>query len=453
MSNDFEHWNDEEPHSTGEFPQVFSGTPSTKSGKSRWIGLVLMLASIGFTVGTIALLLTQDSPEPTPTPEPPTQIISVAEDTLPTDEAPTIAATPTDMIVDPTHSPSQQDDNTRVVANILPTIAPDAAAVLLNQPITQLANRPAGIGEIPLDPFTIVPVRPRTEVIRHTVVADETIDNIAARYNISTDSIAWSNSREIIQRFLRPGDILNIPPEDGVYIQAVGSLRTFRDYAELYGVDDPFVILDSPYNPTLRDYGPDDVAPDGTYIFITGGVSFDVVWPAAIEIVEQVVSGSGNTGRATQGDGTVSLVTFQNGHAGSCAAQPAEGASFWSNPLAGSSYRFVRGFASFHPALDLAASPGTPIRAANGGRVVFSGWNNNGYGYMVAIVHGPSMTVYAHMVGQPFVTCGQVVASGDTIGQVGSTGISSGPHLHFEVRTRQGNTYAPVDPYSIGIGF
>src|SRR5690606_12715431 len=143
------------------------------------------------------------------------------------------------------------------------------------------------------DPFTIIPERARNAMIKYTVNEGDTIDTIAERFSLKTESLAWSNSREIVQRFLRPGDELNIPPVDGVYTQATGSTRSFRDYEVDYGVDDPFIILDSPYNPDLRQYEPDTVPPDGTWMFIPGGQSFEVVWPAAVEIIEE--SGSSGT--------------------------------------------------------------------------------------------------------------------------------------------------------------
>jgi len=73
------------------------------------------------------------------------------------------------------------------------------------------------------------------------------------------------------------------------------------------------------------------------------------------------------------------------------------------------------------------------VFAANGGRVIFAGWNSFGYGSMIAIAHGPFITLYGHL-SQINVSCGQDVAPGQQIGGVGNTGNSSGPHLHFEIR-------------------
>lgn len=94
-----------------------------------------------------------------------------------------------------------------------------------------------------------------------------------------------------------------------------------------------------------------------------------------------------------------------------------------------------------HHGLDIAASTGTPIAAASGGTVTFAG-QQRGYGNIVIIDHGNGTeTRYAHQ-DTIAVSKGQTVTAGQRIGTVGSTGLSTGPHLHFEVR-RDGE---PVDP-------
>jgi murein DD-endopeptidase MepM/ murein hydrolase activator NlpD len=87
----------------------------------------------------------------------------------------------------------------------------------------------------------------------------------------------------------------------------------------------------------------------------------------------------------------------------------------------------------FHPGIDIAAAFGTPIHAAKDGVVIFAGWNG-GYGNFVLIDHGGGLvTGYAHQ-SQIAVTQGQTVGQGQVIGYEGSTGDSTGPHVHFEVR-------------------
>ncbi len=96
----------------------------------------------------------------------------------------------------------------------------------------------------------------------------------------------------------------------------------------------------------------------------------------------------------------------------------------------------------FHPGIDVAAATGTPVSAASGGRVVFAGYDWGGYGNLVEVAHGAGVvTMYAHL-SAIMVRPGRMVAVGTRLGRVGSTGESSGPHLHFEVRVRG----AAVDP-------
>lgn len=102
----------------------------------------------------------------------------------------------------------------------------------------------------------------------------------------------------------------------------------------------------------------------------------------------------------------------------------------------------TQGFRSGHDGIDIGAPSGTAVFASRGGTVVIAGWNNGGYGQLVTMDHGGGFgTYYAHL-SKILVTPGQRVAAGAVIGQVGSTGRSTGPHLHFEIR--QNGT--PVDP-------
>jgi murein DD-endopeptidase MepM/ murein hydrolase activator NlpD len=101
---------------------------------------------------------------------------------------------------------------------------------------------------------------------------------------------------------------------------------------------------------------------------------------------------------------------------------------------------FAHGHA-FHAGLDFAADSGTPIAAAAGGTVAFAGWRPD-FGWVVDIDHGNGLrTRYAH-ASKLLVRTGDIVAPGERIARVGSTGRSTGPHLHFEV-LRGGD---PVDP-------
>jgi peptidoglycan hydrolase-like protein with peptidoglycan-binding domain len=96
----------------------------------------------------------------------------------------------------------------------------------------------------------------------------------------------------------------------------------------------------------------------------------------------------------------------------------------------------------FHPGLDYPAASGTPVYAARSGRVTWASWWAGGYGDLVSIAHGRGVrTLYAHL-SSITVRRGQRVATGALVGRVGSTGLSTGPHLHFELRLRG----AAIDP-------
>ena len=120
------------------------------------------------------------------------------------------------------------------------------------------------------------------------------------------------------------------------------------------------------------------------------------------------------------------------------AAAPGPGGLLWpTDGRAGSGYGYrthpIFGTRRLHSGVDIAAPSGQPIIAAAAGQVVSAGWRG-GYGQAVVIDHGGGLaTLYAHQ-SRLLVSAGQVVAAGQQIGEVGTTGQSTGPHLHFEVR-------------------
>ena len=97
-----------------------------------------------------------------------------------------------------------------------------------------------------------------------------------------------------------------------------------------------------------------------------------------------------------------------------------------------------------HKGVDIAASTGTSIKAAASGTVTTAGWNNGGYGYLIVITHGNGIQTYYGHCSSISVKEGQTVSQGDVIGKVGSTGRSTGPHLHFEIRVN-GTAYNPLN--------
>lgn len=112
-------------------------------------------------------------------------------------------------------------------------------------------------------------------------------------------------------------------------------------------------------------------------------------------------------------------------------------------PVDGSvSSRFGMRKGNPHEGIDIAAVRGTPVRSSRAGHVIYSGDGISGYGNMVIVRHNDAFaTVYAHL-SKSTVKKGQFVSRNQMVGKVGSTGHSSGPHLHFEIR----NGRLPVDP-------
>jgi murein DD-endopeptidase MepM/ murein hydrolase activator NlpD len=407
--------------------------------ESRWrslLGLVSLLAAFGFTTATIFLLLN--------TPENETVVVQPTQEQQAESPAPS-TNTPAPTVVQATAPPALNAGGEAILQ--FPTLNPELEAELLNAPLEPAEYLDVAlIDRDRLDPFTIIPVRPREDMEQYTVVQGDTIDGIANRFGLESESIAWSNPRSKIQ-VIRPGDVLTIPPEDGVYENAQGQRSTLADYAEQYEVDVQ-TVLNHPVNRTIASLNPNAVPPSGTNIFFPGGEAEVIVWRAAIE----VSGGDGGSSGTNSGDsGGVPTVEFERGQPGSCGPIPIGGGTGWTNPIPSGGYTITQGYSSFHPGIDLADSPGTPVVAANGGPVIFAGWNNFGYGYMVAIVHGPTMTVYGHLQeGSIAVGCGQIVGAGQVVGAVGSSGQSSGPHLHFEIRSGVG--YSHTNP-SATMGF
>lgn len=131
-----------------------------------------------------------------------------------------------------------------------------------------------------------------------------------------------------------------------------------------------------------------------------------------------------------------------NGTAGSDLPPGAISSKGWARPAAGyisSGYGYrvhpIYGTVRFHAGTDLAGGCGIPIYAAHGGQVTYAGWNGS-YGNFILINHGEGIsTGYAHIAtGKTYVRFGEQVSTGTHIADVGSTGGSTGCHLHFEVR-------------------
>jgi murein DD-endopeptidase MepM/ murein hydrolase activator NlpD len=289
-------------------------------------------------------------------------------------------------------------------------------------------------------PFTIVPNRQRDEIVTYTVQSGDTIFDLADRFGLNMETIFWANSETLQDNvhLLVPGVEIFVLPTNGVYYRATGE-ETIAEIAQKFYAD-PNDILDDTYNELPGDSDESFVPPLGMRLIVPGGEreAIDFTWVAP---APESASAPGGTQR----------VLFAPGHPGSCntAVGGGAGTGVWGSPV--SNYSLTRGFFYGHNGVDLASAVGEPVYAADSGIVVFAGWNDWGYGNLVAINHGTGgwTTLYGHL-NSVTVGCGQTVSRGTQIGTIGSTGNSSGPHLHFEMRWGLG--LSPDNPAAY-IGF
>ncbi len=414
--NEFDTPSDDHLAETGKMHPVSEPVPAWRRG----IGAFSLIGAFALTIATALLLLNpaeDTSPVQDHTPETVATIETVTQET----------PSETSVVTLPT-TESATSAPVNINALLLPTLAPENMSSLLNAPLERVDSQftPNEFVRNLYDPFTIIEDRPRSEVVQYEVQSGDTYFTIAERFGLKPETLAWSNDRSIIGS-LRPGVILNILPTDGAY-RTINNRATIQEIANEFNVD-PFVIIDSEYN-DLFGSTPESILTSGMRIVVPGGEAETITWAAVVETRPSTSGSSNNSGSSV----TVNEVNFEPGDPGSCGWTPNPGGGGgWINPLGGG-YTWMRGFTSWHTGVDLAAPTGTPVYAANGGTVVFAGWNTYGYGYAIVIAHGPLMTLYAHLSGIN-ARCQQQVSAGQLIGAVGSTGDSSGPHLHFEIRS------------------
>lgn len=243
------------------------------------------------------------------------------------------------------------------------------------------------------------------EIISHVVAEGETVSSIAERYGLKPTTIFWENNLTD-QSKIKPGQELSILPVDGVR-HKVARGETIYSIGKKYGLDGSQVqmIVDYPFNEFLNDETFELVV--GQYLMVPEGVKAEVKLPSGS-------TGVTRFGSITPDAGTVSAL----------------GSFIW--PASGG---ITQGYSFFHKAIDIANRGAGPILAADSGVVTIAGWiDSSGYGNRVLLDHGNGYTtLYAHLSVVQVVS-GQRVKRGDVIGQMGSTGRSTGIHLHFEIR-------------------
>jgi murein DD-endopeptidase MepM/ murein hydrolase activator NlpD len=263
---------------------------------------------------------------------------------------------------------------------------------------------------------TIFPEGTRQGVIKYSIVSGDSIFSIASSYGLKPESLIWANDDYFHGNptvTLSIGDVLNIPPVDGVLYEWKDG-DTLKDVAYDFGTTVQKIVA----WPSNRLDASDPVVEAGVTLVIPGGTSVINEWIQEVAYtprsgVTQKITGVGGCD-ITGGYGAVGSMNFQ-----------------WP-----SGQHVVSGwdFSNLHKGIDIAVYMGEPVYASDAGTVVYSGWNDTGYGYMVMIDHNNGyQTLYAHL-SNTAVACGVNVYQSQLIGYAGSTGNSTGPHLHFEVR-------------------
>ena len=242
---------------------------------------------------------------------------------------------------------------------------------------------------------TVISVKPRDSIVNYSVVGDDTLASIAKKFNISVDTIKWTNNLKTDT--IKPGQSLKIPPVTGV-VHKVVSGETIYTIAKKYSTDAQ-KIVNFPFNDftDLDSFG----LTAGQTLYVPDGVIEEEQPRVSQRFLAQIQAG-------------------------------VRGSSNFIWPTSGMITQYP---VWYHMALDIANSSGPAVIAADSGTVIFVGCVRYGYGCHVIIDHNNGyQTLYGHLSSYS-VEAGDSVSQGNQIGVMGSTGMSTGTHLHFEVRS------------------
>ncbi len=302
----------------------------------------------------------------------------------------------------PTPLPSQEVPNTTV----------DLSSQLQN-----ISYEKQGIGRMAM-PLTTIPDRPSQNIVTYTVQTGDTLFTIADIFKIKPETLLWGNYDTLQDNphFLKPGQVLTVLPVNGTYYQWTEG-DTIEKVAAYFNTTPDDILSFTANNIDLTKLSEKDsgIQP-GTWIIVPNGKRAIKDWgPPAITRSNPASAryyGAGSCGSVYEGAvGTGSFVWPTTDHT-----------------ISGNQYN-----PNVHPAIDIGGQLGNPVYAADTGVVVYSGWSDFGYGYLLVIDHGNGwQSAYAHLnsVGA---SCGQSVIRGGLVATLGSTGNSTGPHLHFEL--------------------
>ncbi len=300
----------------------------------------------------------------------------------------------------------------------LSTNVPDPQ-VFIEPGIETIKTDPAGQLKTAVIPEIEIDDKPRTEVITYEVVAGDSIFLIADKFGLLPETVLWANRYTLgdTPDGIGIGTRLFILPVDGLYHMWDASIEGLNGVSEFYGVK-PEDIINYPLNnldmDTIGNWSKPNIA-TGTMLIVPGGRRPTVSWVVSREnpAVGSTYLGPGAcTGTYYGAVGTGTYVFPTDSHALS--------GYDWNPPV--------------HNGLDFEGRSGWNIYAVDSGVVVFSGWSDRGYGNLLVIDHDGVQSYYAHLIDGDFLPCGSNVTQGERIAGMGSTGLSTGPHLHFELR-------------------
>lgn len=268
---------------------------------------------------------------------------------------------------------------------------------------------------------TNIPSRPRDEITTYVVQDGDTVFGIAEKFGLEPQTILWGNYNLLLDdpHSLKAGQELNILPVNGVYWEWLGGIP-FGQWAEFYGVTAADIIEYPSNNIDPNTVGEFENAniKTGTWLIIPNGKREFISWSAPLGVTRENPASA-----RVMGEGACGPISG--------------GAVGYGAYVFPTNKHYLSGFdyseATNHRGIDLAGNEGEAVYAADAGVIVYSGWNDYGYGYMLMVDHGNGFqSLYAHLSAIN-AGCGQSVGQGEVIGAVGSTGRSSGAHLHFEL--------------------
>jgi LysM repeat protein len=304
---------------------------------------------------------------------------------------------------------SNQSNINNAILNPYPHINTNVAPIDTETEISCLAAnnqallKPGIIATQPAVEASETTPQKRATTIIYIVKSGDNITTIARQFNINATTILWANDLTAYSP-IHENDKLRIPPVSGVLVK-IKSGDNLRKIADKYSVSVEQIISANNLSSAGKlVIGQEIIVPNARKISDIQSIASNNKPKNIVSAVKSLIK--------PKEKATVSGTKLQ---------WPTQG------------YRITQYYSWRHTGLDIGNKVGTPLYASEDGVVETSGWNSGGYGYMVLINHGNGIkTRYAH-ASKLFVSSGERVSRGQVIAYMGSTGRSTGPHIHYEV--------------------